>query len=86
MSESKVSIGGVFVSVFVLAALAYIFANAWNDFVKEYIYDHAKKDAKGNVIRPVDQMFRYAVGVSVACGIFLYAIYAFTKGDGIRTK
>lgn len=78
--ESEVSIGSVFVSIFVVAALAYIFANSWNDFVKEFILQHAKKDAFGNVVRPLDQMFMYALLVSLACGVLLYFIYRYTNG------
>ena len=72
---------GVYVSVFILAALGYVFANAWNNFAIAFMERYAKKDKDGNIIKPVDQTFYYAIGISVLCGMLLWIIYKFTNAE-----
>lgn len=77
MSSKTKSWAGVYVSVFILAALGYVFANAWNNFALAFMEKHSKKDKDGNVIKPVDQLFYYALGISFVCGLALWLIYRF---------
>lgn len=72
---------GVYVSVFILAALGYVFANAWNNFVLAFMEKHSKKDKDGNVIKPVDQLLYYAIGISLLCAGVLWLIYEYIKLD-----
>ena len=80
MSElsKKKSWAAAFVSVFVMAAFGFVFANAWNKFAEATLYKYEKKDSLGRPIKPVKQTLYYALSVTAICAIMLWVLYEFT--------
>lgn len=67
-----------FAQVFLIAALGFIFANAWNMLASTMLKKYAKKDAQGNLLHPVKQTFGYAVAISVLCALVIWYYHEHT--------
>jgi ABC-type Fe3+ transport system permease subunit len=68
----------IFVSVFILAALAFIFAHAWNMTAEQTLKVLAKRDDSGDVTHPLRQTLIYALMVTIMCAVFLWYIHHHT--------
>lgn len=68
----------VFVSVFIVAALSLIFAHAWNMVATTALYKYERKDKDGKIIKPLEQIIFYALGVTLASVLILYYIHYHT--------
>ena len=68
----------VFVSVFIVAALALIFAHAWTMVSEQTLLTLEKKNPDGSVARPLRQLIIYAVVITIACWGILYYIHYHT--------
>lgn len=68
----------IFVSVFIIAALSLIFAHAWNMVATTALYKYERKDKNGNIVKPMEQIILYAVGVTLASMLILYYIHYHT--------
>lgn len=79
----------LFVAIFVVAALALIFAQAWSMVAKTALSQYAKKNEEGVVVNPLDQTLIYAISVSVAVVAIIGYIHFYTDvdlGAGFKRK
>jgi len=67
-----------FASIFLIAALGFIFANAWNMLAATMLKKYEKKDAQGNPIHPVNQTLAYALGISLLCIVVVWFYHEHT--------
>lgn len=68
-----------FLSMFVGAALGFIFANAWNSLAMTMFANYEKKDpVTGKPRNPVLQMFLYALLITLVCAGLVYYVYNYT--------
>jgi len=79
MSElsKKKTWAATFISVFVMAAFGFVFANAWNKVAEVTLYKYEKKDSLGRPIKPVKQTLYYALGITAICAIMLWILYEY---------
>lgn len=68
-----------FASIFLVAALGFIFANAWNMVAATMLKKYEKKDSQGNPINPVNQTVLYALGISVLCALVVWFYHDYTN-------
>lgn len=66
-----------FISVFVVAAFGFVFANAWNKVSEAVLNRYEKRDALGRPIKPIEQTFYYAIGITILCAFVLWIIYEY---------
>jgi ABC-type Fe3+ transport system permease subunit len=69
----------IFVSVFIIAALAFIFAQAWNMTADQTLKVLAKRNNSGDVTHPLRQTFIYAIFVTLLCVVFLWYVHNHTE-------
>jgi len=72
----------LFISLFVITALALTFAHAWNLVAETALQQYERRDpVTKQVKQPVLQTLLYAIGITVVSVIALYYIHNYTKID-----
>jgi hypothetical protein len=71
----------LFISIFVVTALALTFAHAWNLVAETALQKYEKTDDEGNVIKPVEQTLLYAIIITAISAFALWYIHHYTKID-----
>ena len=71
----------LFISIFVITALALTFAHAWNLVAETALQKYERTDADGNVVRPVEQTLIYAICITAVSVFALWYIHYYTKID-----
>nr|QBK85974.1 MAG: hypothetical protein LCMAC101_05690 [Marseillevirus LCMAC101] len=71
----------LFISLFVITALALTFAHAWNLVAETALQQYERKDAQGNVQKPVFQTLIYALAITAVAVFALWYIHYYTKID-----
>lgn len=75
--KTKKTWAATFISVFVIAAFGFVFANAWNKVSEAVLHKYEKKDAFGRPIKPVKETLYYALGITVMCALLLWFTYEY---------
>lgn len=76
----------IFVSIFVIAALSLIFAHAWNMVASTVLHKYERKNSDGTVVKPLEQILIYAIGVTILTIGILYYIHYHTDIDLLRRR
>lgn len=71
----------LFISIFVITALALMFSHAWNLVAETALQQYERTDAQGNVIRPVEQTLIYAICITAVSVFALWYIHYYTNVD-----
>lgn len=71
----------LFVAIFVVGALALIFAQAWSMVASAALSKYAKKDDNGVIVDPLNQTVAYATGVTIAVVLIIAYIHLYTDVD-----
>lgn len=75
--KGKKTWAATFISVFVVAAFGFVFANAWNKVSEAVLHKYETKDKYGLPVKPVRQTLYYALAVTVMCAALLWFIYEY---------
>ncbi len=72
----------LFISIFVITALALTFAHAWNLVAETALLTYERKDpVTGEVKRPVEQTLIYAICITAVAVLALWYIHYHTNID-----
>jgi uncharacterized membrane protein len=71
----------LFVSVFVIAALALVFAHAWNMVAEMSLATFERRNPDGTIRHPLRQTIYYAIGVSLISILVVWYIHNHTTID-----
>ena len=71
----------LFISIFVITAMALIFAHAWNLVSETALQKYERKDDDGNIKKPIEQTLLYALGVTGVSIFALWYIHSYTNID-----
>lgn len=72
----------IFLSIFVITALALIFSHAWNLVSEAALMRYAKRDPiTGEVRKPLNTSIAYAVSVTLLSVVVLWVIHKYTDID-----
>ena len=71
----------LFISIFIITALALSFAHAWNLVAETALQTYERKDPDGNIVYPVAQTLIYAICITTVSVIALWYIHYYTKID-----
>ena len=77
----------LFISIFVITALALMFSQSWNLVAETMLQKYERTDAAGNVVKPVDQTLMYAISITAISVFVLWYIHYYTSvdlGSGFR--
>ncbi len=71
----------LFISIFIITALALTFAHAWNLVAETALQKYERIDSEGNVVRPIEQTLIYAISITAISVLALWYIHYHTKID-----
>ena len=71
----------LFVSIFVITALALMFSHSWNLVAETMLQKYERTDANGNVVKPIDQTLMYAISITAISVFALWYIHYYTNID-----